>query len=346
MLVRTILREVRIAWSDSAPLTATALLMLLLFAGSLAGIALDDRIITGAPAWLKPAKFAISMAIFCASLAWLYRYIAVWPRFVRAMGWIVSSVLVLEIAIIDIQAARGTTSHFNFSTTLDEFSGRSWGLRSPYSGLRSIGILTALFRQKFDNAAWGWWLRMGMLVTVLGSAAGGLMVPPSPQQVQALRAGEPVRIVGGSHGRSARRRCRAARSWLEHGTRRPAHPTLPGPARFADPAISRVAQIAAAKTRGDGNGSTLAFAATASYVGFVLVLTWQALRGQSIVSPDAGTLLALGVWLAATVGSGIYLHRSDAATDTLHSLEGAQHERRVAGSSLRRSSKSFRIAFR
>ena len=35
-----------------------SLLMLLVFAGSLAGIALDDRMITGAPAWLKPSKFA------------------------------------------------------------------------------------------------------------------------------------------------------------------------------------------------------------------------------------------------------------------------------------------------
>ena len=63
--------------------------------------------------------------------------------------------------------------------------------------LASIGILAALFRQKFDNRAWGWWLRMGMFITVLGSAAGGLMVSPTPQQAEALKAGGSVRIVGG-----------------------------------------------------------------------------------------------------------------------------------------------------
>ena len=50
----------------------------------------------GAPAWLKPAKFAISSAIFCGSLAWLYRYITVWPRFLKTMGWAVSAVLIRQ----------------------------------------------------------------------------------------------------------------------------------------------------------------------------------------------------------------------------------------------------------
>ena len=166
MFVRTISQEIKKAWSDSAPLTATALLMLLVFAGSLAGIALDDRMITGAPAWLKPAKFAISTAIFCGTLAWLYRYITVWPRFVRAMGWIVSSVLILEVAIIDIQAGRGTTSHFNVGTTLDGILWNIMGAAIAILWLASVGILVVLFRQKFENASWGWWLRMGMFVTV------------------------------------------------------------------------------------------------------------------------------------------------------------------------------------
>jgi hypothetical protein len=52
-------------------------------------------------------------------MAWLYRYISVWPRFVRAMGWVLAAVLVLEVGIIHVQAARGTTSHFNVGTPLD-----------------------------------------------------------------------------------------------------------------------------------------------------------------------------------------------------------------------------------
>src|SRR6267142_5007224 len=98
-LLNRITTEVRKAWSDSPPLTATSLAMLAAFVSSLAGILLDDRVITGVPAWLKPAKFAISTAIFAATMAWLYRYITVWPRFLRAMGWVLAAVLILEVAL-------------------------------------------------------------------------------------------------------------------------------------------------------------------------------------------------------------------------------------------------------
>jgi hypothetical protein len=72
-----IAKEIRKAWSTSAPLTATTLLMFAAFIASLAGILLDHRLITGVPAWLKPAKFAISTGIFSGTLAWLYRYLGV-----------------------------------------------------------------------------------------------------------------------------------------------------------------------------------------------------------------------------------------------------------------------------
>src|SRR5277367_4958106 len=107
---------IRKAWHASPPLTFTALLMLLAFAASSAGIFLDSRIITGMPAWMKPAKFAISTTLYCGTLAWLYRSLNVWPRFLRAMAWVTSLVVIFEVVIIDVQAARGTTSHFNAAT--------------------------------------------------------------------------------------------------------------------------------------------------------------------------------------------------------------------------------------
>src|ERR1700676_4510253 len=161
--------ELRRLWRDSAPLTATSILMLAALAVSCAGILLDSRIITGMPAWLKPAKFAISTAIFSGSIAWLYRYITIWPRFMRATGCVLAAVLVFEVAIIDLQAARGTTSHFNAATGLDTVLFAVMGAAIGVLWLASVAVLVALFRQKFANSAWGWLLRLGMLTTVLGA---------------------------------------------------------------------------------------------------------------------------------------------------------------------------------
>ena len=78
-----------------------------------------------------------------------------------------------------------------------------------------------------------------------------------------------------------------------------------------------MAHVPAAQESRADKESGLALAAAASYAGLVFIVTWQALRGQSVVAPDALSLLALGVWLAATVGAGMYFHNGAAAV-TIH----------------------------
>jgi hypothetical protein len=307
MALSTIAKEIRTAWHDSAPLTATAALMLGAFVVSAAGIVLDDRIITGVPAWLKPAKFAISTAIFCGTLAWLYRYISVWPRFVAAMGWVIAAVLVLEVAIIDFQAARGTTSHFNVGTAFDGLLFSIMGAAIGILWLASVGVLAALFKQKFADGAWGWWLRMGMLTTVLGAAAGGLMIRMTPEQAEALNSNQVLHAVGGhTVGEADGGAGLPGVGWsTTHGDLRVPHffglhglQLLP----FIGWVLS-----GGLPARGRGRQAGLAFVGTASYLGFIAILTWQALRGQSIVAPDAATLYAFGIWLGATAVAGVSL---------------------------------------
>jgi hypothetical protein len=313
MIQFNIANEVRKAWSASAPLTATALLMFAAFIASLAGMLADHRLIAGVPAWLKPAKFAISTSIFSGTLAWLYRYISVWPRFVRALGWVLSVVLILEVAIIDVQAARGTTSHFNVGTLIDAALFGIMGIAIGVLWLASVGVFIALARQRFSNAAWGWWLRLGMLTTVLGAAAGGLMLRPTPAQIEALQANHSIsnagaHTVGGPDGGPGL----PGVGWsTQHGDLRIAHffglhglQLLPLFGWLMQ--RSRTSQAGRNQTR-------LAFAATASYLGFIGILTWQALRGQAVIAPDSTTLVALAVWLAAIL-TGMLLTR-DAALD-------------------------------
>jgi hypothetical protein len=298
--------EVKRVWSDSAPLTATTFVMVVAFVASGAGIVLDGRLITGMPAWLKPAKFAISTAIFSGTIAWLFRYISVWPRFVRAMGWVLAAVLTLEVGIIHLQAARGTTSHFNVGTPLDLALGDIMGIAIAVLWLASVGVLVALFRQKFSDPAWGWWVRMGLLVTVLGSATGGLMVRPTSQQAEALRAGHSVsavgaHTVGGPDGGPGL----AGVGWsTRHGDLRIPHFLGLHGAQII-PLLGWL--ILRRSGPADRKQAARAFAAAASYLALVAILTWQALRGQSIVEPDGATLLALLIWLGTTAVAVVFL---------------------------------------
>src|SRR5690349_1030453 len=160
-------KEIRAAWSTHAVLTATAAIMLAAFCAAMVGIFADPRLITGAPAWLKPAKFGISSAVYAATLVWLLRYLTVSPRLARALGTVIATVLLVEVGIIDVQAARGTTSHFNAATPLDFALWMIMGVAILILLLASIGIVVLLFRQPFQRRAWGRVLRAGMLITIL-----------------------------------------------------------------------------------------------------------------------------------------------------------------------------------
>ncbi len=61
-LTQTLREQMEKGWRSSKSLTGVTVVMLAAFFACLAGLALDGRIVTGAPVWLKPAKFAISSA--------------------------------------------------------------------------------------------------------------------------------------------------------------------------------------------------------------------------------------------------------------------------------------------
>jgi hypothetical protein len=274
-------------WTQSVPLTVTTIIMLLALVGSLFGMVIDTRMITGVSAWLKPAKFAISTAIFSGTIAWLYGYLSVMPRLRVWLAWILSISASLEVAIIDLQAFRGTTSHFNFTSLLNAalFGVMGIGIAALWMG--SVGVFVVTMRQRFSDPAWGWALRLGMFVTVLGSAAGGLMLRPTPEQVaQHVRGGHTVGALDGGPGLPGV-------GWSEnHGDLRIPHFL----GLHAIQAIPFFAFLIRQKRR----AKTLVFVGAGSYLAFTSILMWQALRGESIVQPGGETLAALGLWLAIT----------------------------------------------
>lgn len=102
-------------------LTLLVLGMLALAGIALVGLVADPRILTGAPLWLKPLKFAVSTAIYAGTLLWLLASIPGHPRLVRLVAAGTAWFLAIEIGLVVFQAARGVTSHFNVGDRFDAF---------------------------------------------------------------------------------------------------------------------------------------------------------------------------------------------------------------------------------
>src|SRR5687768_1887223 len=139
-------RTLQSLWTASAPLTVVGLLMLALTPVSLAAIILDPRDILGAPAWLKPAKFAVSTGVFSLTLAWMFQYLPARRRLRAVAGWTTAVVFIVEVAIIALQAWRGTTSHFNVGTVLDAILFSTMGMLIVLQTLMTVAVAAALWR--------------------------------------------------------------------------------------------------------------------------------------------------------------------------------------------------------
>ena len=175
-------------WEAEPLLARTGALLLAVFPLFLAGLWLDPRTITGAPAWMKPAKFAVSTALYTFTLAWVFLSLREWPRLRRVVGRVTAVVMVGEVALIALQAARGRASHFNVETPLDAAVFGIMGTAIGIQTLAAAAVAVALWRQPFADRARGWALRLGLTLTVLGASTGGLMTRPTAAQLEAARA--------------------------------------------------------------------------------------------------------------------------------------------------------------
>jgi hypothetical protein len=286
-------------WQASPPLTAVGALMLVVAVPSLVGVFVDPRIITGAPAWLKPFKFAVSTAVYSLTLAWIFGYLADWRRMRRVVGWTTAIVFVLEVALIDAQAWRGTTSHFNVSTPFNVMVFGVMGIAIILQTVVSVAVAVALWRQRFTDRALGWALRLGMVLTICGAMTGPLMTRPTAQQLADARAGQRMTIagahsVGGLDGGPGV----PVTGWSrEHGDIRVAHFV----GLHAIQSLALVAIGLRRWRRPDAVRVKTVLAATASYAALFLLLLWHALRGQSIVAPDAVAIASIAIWAGVTL---------------------------------------------
>ena len=291
----------RTLWRTDAFLTAVGLLMFGALLPITVGLLADSRLIGGAPAWLKPAKFALSTGIYSLTLVWVLSWLPDWRRVRVTASLVTGLVFIVEVAIISAQAWRGTTSHFNVATPADALLFRVMGGAIVLQTCAAATVAAAVWRQQFRDRAMGWALRLGLTVTIVGAMAGGLMARPTAAQLAAARAGERIstqgaHTVGAPDGGPGL----PITGWSrEHGDLRAAHFL----GLHAMQALPVLAVVLRRRRVGDVVRARVVIAGAAGYGSLFAVLLWQALRAQSIVQPDALTAAVVGLWAVATAAA-------------------------------------------
>jgi hypothetical protein len=158
-------------------LTLVGWLHVVLLLATLAGLLTDDRVVMGVNAWLKPMKFMLSITIFLWTIAWFSKYIRRPRWLLTTVSIVISLTMIIESACILLQAARGTTSHYNVATDFDAAIFQTIGVMI---GINIFTAVVILFMFSKPSArlppAYLWAIRAGIVIFVAGGAIGGVML--------------------------------------------------------------------------------------------------------------------------------------------------------------------------
>ena len=234
-----------------------------------AAMPFDERTILGVDPWVKPFKFAVSIAIYLLSVAWLLGYVR--PAAPRAATWIsrgVSLVMLIEITCIAAQSLRGVRSHFNHDTALDDAIFSVMGSMIAANTLLVV-LLLVLFLQRPEGlpSPQLWGIRFGLVLLLLASGVGGLMIEGGAHSVRGSDGGSGLPLVGWS---------------TEHGDLRPAHALGLHALQVLPLFGSWLARLRAPLTERARTAAVAAFAA--GYFTVFAGLLLQALAGRPLVS--------------------------------------------------------------
>lgn len=301
------------------PLTVLAGAMTAMLIASVLGLLFDDRMLVNAPIWAKPFKFAISVGMYALTLAWLLSLV---QRGKRA-GWWMGTVFAVGIGadmtlLLGQIVFRGRTLHFNKATETDVMINNFVAGGAYTAWLATVAMVILLLCQKLPDRALASSLRLGTALAAGGMAQAMLMFSATKAQQAVLTAGGKPSTFG------------AHTVGLEDGG--PGLPllgwsTVGGDLRIphfvgihAIQALPLIALALAALARrypvlsSDLVRRRLVRTAAAGYAGLTAIVSWQAMRGQSIVRPDFWTLAAFAGLVAVVVLGAVLSVRTAAAS--------------------------------
>lgn len=131
--------------------------------------------VAGVNAWFKPFKFACSISIYCATIAWFcYRL----PNFnIDFFNWANIGLFGFELGYITIQAARSQESHFNWSTSFYRIMFGGMAIAAIAITSLAVYACMAYFRAApiGNPSYYNWAVRLSILIFIIFSLEGILI---------------------------------------------------------------------------------------------------------------------------------------------------------------------------
>jgi hypothetical protein len=175
-----------------------AAMMLTLIVCALLSIG-DERLILGISPWIKPMKFLVSVTIFLWTVAWFMPETANAPRARAFVRWTIGLAMIIEMVCVIMQAARGTTSHFNIATPFDGLVFNVMGMTILVNTIAMVVFLGIIRRDTPpQSAGYIWGIRLGVLIFLLASAEGVVIIMNNAHTVGAPDGGPGLPLVNWS----------------------------------------------------------------------------------------------------------------------------------------------------
>jgi hypothetical protein len=269
---------------------------------SAVGVFTDSRVLTGVPIWLKPLKFSVSLALYGVTLAWMLSLLPRRSRTAERAGTVVVAMGVVEMVVIVGQVLRGTTSHFNGSTPLNDALFQTMGAAIMVLFIGHLVLGIAVLRQRIADRTARYAVGLGLGLTLLGMLTAIPMVANRETGIEGVTGAHSVGVPDGGPGLPLA-------GWSTTG----------GDLRIGHfvglHALQALPILAILLTRwgarlDEATRARLLVVAGVAYGGLTVLFTWQALRGQPLLRPDALTLAVAAALLLGTVAAaGVVLAR-------------------------------------
>lgn len=152
----------------------------------------------GVNVWLKPFKFAFSTFLYVWTMAWYCHYLSNFT--ISIFNWTVILLLGFEIVYIAFMASKGSTSHYNVSTSTYSVLFSLMALAATLVTLYTGYIAILFFSQTFATLPlyYVWAIRLSLVIFVIFAFEGFVMGSRMSHTVGAINDNSNWFIIGWS----------------------------------------------------------------------------------------------------------------------------------------------------